>query len=120
MADVGRMDESPLHYASRSGNLEAVSLLLGKGADPSVMGKNGTAMDVALSSNLQDCIDLLSSTSDASRRCTRQHCLTTRDQGALGRTKSSQMTTPRSLSKSCDILSFVWCFLTSLPRGIGA
>lgn len=54
------MDESPLHYATRSGNLEAVSLLLGKGADASIMGKNGTALDVAYSSNLQDCIELLS------------------------------------------------------------
>jgi len=55
-----KMDETPLHYATRSGKLEAVSLLLGKGADATIMGKNGTALDVALTGNLQDCVELLS------------------------------------------------------------
>jgi hypothetical protein len=61
---VGRFGETPLHFAARSGQLEAVKELLSCEADPTVMGKYGTPADVALSGNQVEVGALL-----AGKRC---------------------------------------------------
>eukprot|EP01101_Sappina_pedata_P013556 TRINITY_DN9828_c0_g1_i1.p1 TRINITY_DN9828_c0_g1~~TRINITY_DN9828_c0_g1_i1.p1 ORF type:complete len:791 (-),score=256.53 TRINITY_DN9828_c0_g1_i1:56-2428(-) len=51
--------ETPLHMAVRGGQVAVVSKLLEFGADPYIIGDNGTAREVAFLSNNQEIIDVL-------------------------------------------------------------
>ena len=53
--------ETGLHFAARTGQIEIAKLLLNAGADPQVRGDYGDCVNVALSSNQKEMLDLLTS-----------------------------------------------------------
>ena len=56
----GRQGLSPLHFASRSGKLEAAQALLNTGANPNALDSMGkTPLDLAIINNKSEVIDLL-------------------------------------------------------------
>lgn len=56
----GRQGLSPLHFASRSGKLEAAHALLNTGANPNALDRMGkTPLDLAIINNKSEVIDLL-------------------------------------------------------------